>query len=69
MQKCMYCGSEIDDDRPLTVCNDCGQKVWGQKMFNTIIQNMKEAREKGDLCHTSPIAEVENKFDSSMGIR
>jgi uncharacterized UBP type Zn finger protein len=49
VQKCIYCGSEITDDRPLTVCNNCGIKVWGEKMFRTIINNMTDAREKGDL--------------------
>ncbi len=53
VQKCIYCGAEINDDRPLTVCNKCGVKVWGEKMFKTIVRNMEEAREKGDLCHTS----------------
>lgn len=54
VQKCIYCGAEINDDRSLTVCNKCGVKVWGEKMFNAIVKNMEEAREKGDLCHTSP---------------
>jgi hypothetical protein len=48
-EKCIYCGAEITDDRPLTVCNSCGVKVWGEKMFRTIVNNMEDAREKGDL--------------------
>jgi|WetSurMetagenome_2_1015567.scaffolds.fasta_scaffold33723_5 hypothetical protein len=49
VQKCIYCGAEIHDDRPLTVCNSCGVRVWGEKMFRTIVNNMESAREKGDL--------------------
>ena len=30
-------------------CEKCGKDVWGEKMFNTIIQNMERARERGDL--------------------
>jgi hypothetical protein len=51
MQKCMYCKVEINDDRPLTVCNKCGVKVWGEKMFRAIVENMETARDNGDLCH------------------
>ena len=64
MQKCMYCHSEIPDERPLTVCDNCGQKVWGKKMFNTIIQNMQEAKEKGDLCHSSPFTEFKTDLNN-----
>ncbi len=49
VQKCIYCGSEIHDDRPLTVCNKCGLKVWGEKMFKAIVGNMEKARDNGDL--------------------
>ncbi len=49
VQKCIYCGSEIHDDRPLTVCNRCGVKVWGEKMFKAIVENMEKARDNGDL--------------------
>lgn len=52
-QKCIYCGREIHDDRSLTVCNNCGAKVWGEKMFQAIVMNMEEAKENGDLCHRS----------------
>lgn len=69
MQKCMFCNSQISDDRPLTVCDVCGQKVWGKKMFSTIVQNMTQAREKGDLCHTGPLTELKNEFGTSTEIR
>ena len=64
-QKCIYCGAEISDDRSLTVCNRCGIKVWGEKMFNAILQNMETAKENGDLCHmnnTCPINKKEEDF-------
>lgn len=48
-QKCMYCKEEIHDDRPLTVCNRCGVKVWGEKMFFAIVGKMERARDNGDL--------------------
>lgn len=62
MQVCMYCKCIINDDRPITVCDKCGTKVWGDKMFNAIKQNMTDAREKGDLCHTCSITK---KTDNS----
>ena len=50
-EKCIYCEAEITDDRPLTVCNRCGIRVWGEKMFNAILTNMKNAEETGTLCN------------------
>lgn len=49
MGKCIYCKSGIEDDRAVDVCDMCGRKVWGDKMFNAIKQNMGNAKEKGDL--------------------
>ena len=59
-QKCMYCNSEIHDDRPLTVCDRCGLKVWGEKMFNAIVQNMENARDKGDLCNPGSATQLKD---------
>ena len=50
-KKCIYCKSDISDGRAMEVCDNCGQKVWGKKMFDTIVKNMEAARENGDLCH------------------
>lgn len=50
-KKCVYCNASIDDGRALDVCDCCGRGVWGEKMFRTIVKNMDDAREKGDLCH------------------
>lgn len=49
MRKCIYCKQEIKDERAVDVCNSCGVGVWGERMFNAIIENMGEAKEKGDL--------------------
>jgi len=51
--KCVYCGAELTDSRATSICNKCGVKVWGEKMFNTILQNMNEAKERDDLCSTN----------------
>jgi len=49
MSKCVYCKNEINDERAVDVCNKCGVKVWGEKMFKAIIDNMGQAKIKGDL--------------------
>lgn len=49
MARCVYCKCEINDDRAVDVCNRCGVKVWGEKMFQAIVDNMGNAKEKGDL--------------------
>jgi len=52
VNRCVYCKEEILDDRAVDVCDNCGHKVWGQKMFGAIKSNMENARSNGDLCHT-----------------
>ena len=49
MKKCLYCNSEILDESVVEFCETCGKKVWGSKMLKAIIENMKEAKEKGNL--------------------
>ena len=71
-EKCMYCKCEIFDNREITVCDVCGEKVWGEKMFNAIKENMQEARSKGDLFDTpcvveDPVTEIESN-SSEVGI-
>ena len=50
MKKCIYCSKDVEDESVIDFCQKCGVGVWGQKMFNTIVKNMEDARDKGDLC-------------------
>ncbi|MAG10950.1 hypothetical protein CMI44_01415 [Candidatus Pacearchaeota archaeon] len=61
MKKCIYCGSEIADSRVMEVCDRCGRNVWGEKMFGTIVKNMDNARDNGDLCHMNNTCEFTEK--------
>lgn len=54
-RKCIYCGKEVHEDSVIDFCERCGEGVWGKKMFNTIVKNMEEAREKGDLVSTNTV--------------
>ncbi len=49
MKKCMYCKCDISSNSVVDFCNRCGVAVFGEKMLNAIIQNMREAEERGDL--------------------
>jgi len=53
MGRCVYCKCEISDDRAIDVCDRCGLRVWGDRMFKTILDNMGQAKEKGDLMQGS----------------
>ena len=65
-KRCVYCKSDIYDDRSLDVCNNCGLKVWGERMFNAILQNMDNARDKGDLCNSNlSVNEPPSKFGNA----
>jgi hypothetical protein len=57
VKKCIYCSKEISETSVVDVCHKCGHGVWGEKMFNTIIQNMENARDNGDLCHMNNTCE------------
>ena len=48
-KKCIYCSKEISQESVIDFCSNCGKGVWGEKMFNTIIKNMEDARLRGDL--------------------
>jgi len=49
LAKCTYCKRQISDGSVIEVCDDCGLRVWGPKMFKAIKNNMSEARSRGDL--------------------
>ncbi len=59
VKKCIYCGNGVSEESVVDFCKTCGEKVWGEKMFNTIIQNMEEARDKGDLCLEHEISDYQ----------
>lgn len=52
-KKCIYCSTEISNESVIDFCSRCGVGVWGEKMFNAIVKNMEEARDKGDLVSTN----------------
>lgn len=49
MKKCIYCKCALSDNSLIDFCERCGKGVWGEKMFRTIVQNMSEAKDRGDL--------------------
>ena len=61
-KKCIYCSSEVPHDSVIDFCESCGTKVWGEKMFNAIVQNMEEARDRGDLCNPGSFTDVSTEF-------
>jgi uncharacterized UBP type Zn finger protein len=58
-KKCIYCKSEISEDSVIDFCKRCGVGVWGEKMFQAIVDSMEKSRESGDLYQgsvSSPIS-------------
>lgn len=53
VKKCIYCKTEINDDSVIDFCRKCGIGVWGEKMFNAILENMEGARSNGTLCNSN----------------
>ena len=49
MKKCIYCKCDISKDSVIDFCERCGKGVFGEKMLSAIIQNMEEAKKRGDL--------------------
>ncbi len=49
MKKCIYCKCEIPEESVIDFCKKCGCESFGEKMFYAIVENMEEARDKGDL--------------------
>lgn len=55
VKKCLFCGTEISDNCVIDFCDKCGVNHFGLKLFETIKNNMEDARERGDLCHQNPL--------------
>ena len=49
MKKCIYCKCDVSEECVIDFCERCGKGAFGEKMFNTILQNMEEAGKRGDL--------------------
>jgi rRNA maturation endonuclease Nob1 len=49
MKRCIYCKQDLHDRSLIDFCERCGKKVFGDRMFNTILQNMQDADRRGDL--------------------
>ncbi|MEN9626047.1 MAG: hypothetical protein RL557_375 [archaeon] len=49
MKKCLYCKVELSDKSVIDFCESCGRKTFGDKLFHTIVKNMEEASQRGDL--------------------
>ncbi len=59
VKKCVYCNKGLPEENAIDVCWGCGVKVWGEKMFGAIVQNMENARDKGDLVLNHDFADSE----------
>ncbi len=49
MKKCIYCKNELSEKSIVDFCEGCGRKAFGDKLFHTIVRNMEEASQRGDL--------------------
>ena len=68
MKHCMYCKREISADAVVDVCQQCGEQVWGAKMFKAILDNMSQAREVGDLYQGS-VTEIKEGSGKNISIK
>lgn len=48
-KKCIYCKCNVSKESVIDFCKRCGQGVFGEKMFHTIVANMEMAKKRGDL--------------------
>ncbi len=49
MKRCIYCKCGLSEESVIDFCERCGHGAFGEKMFKVIVQNMKDAKERGDL--------------------
>ncbi len=50
---CIYCKNQIAEEAVLDVCQRCGHGVWGEKMYNAIVESMQKASAAGNLMQGS----------------
>lgn len=62
VSKCVYCSKDLEAESVVDVCMVCGVGVWGEKMFQTIRDNMENARDAGDLHQGSVGEEKDSKI-------
>ncbi len=66
MKKCGFCKDNMADDAVFEVCEKCGHKIWGDRMFKAIVDNMQQAKEAGDLYQGSVTGfNAPDRFSSS----
>jgi len=61
VKKCIYCKNEIPESSVIDFCKRCGVGVWGEKMFQAIVESMEKSRDDGDLFQGS----VSDTIDAS----
>jgi hypothetical protein len=71
--KCVYCKGSVPEERVMQICDRCGVKVWGARMFEAILKGTNSEAEKGNL-ELGRVGEEnsrEQKFDprSRQGFR
>jgi hypothetical protein len=49
MKNCFYCNKQVDEESAVDICTSCGFGVWGEKMFNAIRENMRKAKDSGNI--------------------
>jgi len=60
-KKCIYCKTDIPENSVIDFCRRCGVGVWGEKMFQAIVDSMEKSRNDGDLFQGS----VSDNLDAS----
>lgn len=48
-KRCVYCGIDLSSECVIDFCERCGISAFGSKTFKAIIENMEQARDRGDL--------------------
>ena len=65
MKKCIWCKCDIPSESVIDFCHKCGLHMFGEKTLAAIIENMEEARDKGDLYQGS-VTHPEEKYERDI---